>query len=164
MKQNYHFIPGVTATVALLEWADQYTAHCSAAHPRCSDKFHCEEKQDGWHAHACLFCAAPLEVDTGRQFLQLMEGREGREQGLNEPDEAKLLFQVTPLVDDNFECYLVGGMNEARNAFCQGFNCFCGRLWLMYVLGQGFGFLQVVGGLRVQGLVGIVQKLYGHNH
>eukprot|EP00983_Pelagomonas_calceolata_P039139 1137055-Pelagomonas_calceolata.AAC.1 len=40
-----------------------------------------------------------------RQLLQLLEGREvkleGCEQGLNKPDEAKLLFQVTPLVADS---------------------------------------------------------------
>eukprot|EP00983_Pelagomonas_calceolata_P031877 1000781-Pelagomonas_calceolata.AAC.1 len=51
----------------------------------------------------------------------------GCEQGLNKPDEAKLLFQVTPLVAEDFESYLVEGVNEARNAFCQGFNCLCGR-------------------------------------
>eukprot|EP00983_Pelagomonas_calceolata_P043142 1138784-Pelagomonas_calceolata.AAC.1 len=27
---------------------------------------------------------------------------------------------------DNFECYLVGGVNEVRNAFSQDFNCLCG--------------------------------------
>eukprot|EP00983_Pelagomonas_calceolata_P005150 167326-Pelagomonas_calceolata.AAC.1 len=62
----------------------------------------------------------------------------------------RLLFQVTPLVADSpwiavavvrrydfcaarFESYLVGGVNEVRNAFCQDFNCLCGRYAIQLV-------------------------------